>query len=87
MNKCLAHNGRSHLMLNTVKRDKRREEFSHFKRLKEESADISNLKQQIIAMKRELNKQEEKIREDQKNENILANLYDKGVIDENGNIL
>ena len=53
-------------MLNTVKRNKRREEFLYFKRLKEESADISNLKQQIIIMKRELKKQDEKIREDQK---------------------
>ena len=52
-------------MIKTVKRDKRREEFSHFKRLKEESVDISNLKLQIITMKRELKEQEEKIREDQ----------------------
>ena len=66
MNECLVHNGKSHLMLNTVKRDKMRVELLRFKRLKYESADISNLKQQIITMKQELKEQEEKIKEDQK---------------------
>ena len=38
-------------------------------------------------MKQVLKEQEERIREDQKNENIFAHLNDKEIIDENENII
>ena len=81
-----ASNGRSNLMLNTIKRDERRSEKALFKELLKERDMIQNLKKEVFTLQDELNKCNFDKAEANKNRDILANLYDKKIIDEFGNI-
>ena len=52
--KHIAHKWRTHLMLNTFKRYKHKEEFYYIKRQKDESVEVNLLKLHIITLKWEL---------------------------------
>ena len=81
-----ASNGRSHLMLNTVKRDERRANKSLFKKLLAEHEMISDMKEEVSKLRDELKRCQVDKEEADKNKEILANLYDKQVIDDFGNL-
>ena len=82
----IATNGRSHLMLNTIKRDERRAEKILFKKLLTEHDKMKNMKEDIAKLKDELKRCQIDKEEADKNKDILASLYDKQIIDAYGNL-
>ena len=73
-------------MLNTVKRDERRANKSLFKKLLAEHEMISDMKEEVSKLRDELKRCQLDKEEADKNKEILANLYDKQVIDDFGNL-
>ena len=73
-------------MLNTVKRDERRANKSLFKKLLAEHEMISDMKEEVSKLRDELRRCQADKEEADKNKEILANLYDKQVIDDFGNL-
>ena len=73
-------------MLNTVKRDERRANKSLFKKLLAEHEMISDMKEEVSKLRDELKRCQVDKEEADKNKEILANLYDKQVIDDFGNL-
>jgi hypothetical protein len=80
--------GRSHLLLNTTKRDKRLEEEAKkqvdLDRNKEMMEDMTA---EIAALKEVLDEKEKESAEHNKNSSILHELFEKKVIDKDGNLL
>ena len=82
----LATNGRSHLMLNTVKRDKRKANKALYENMLNEHSMIQEMKSEIARLQEELNMNKFNQEEADKNKEILGNLYDKQIIDHHGNL-
>ena len=74
----LAINGLSYLMLNTQKRNDWR--------MKKQEL-LEDMRQEISQLNSKLKQQDGKLKEEEKNSNILAHLFDKGIIDQDGNLL
>ena len=70
----IAVNGRSHLMLNTVKKEERKTKKLLFDRLLKESDMVQNMKEEIIKLKNELKRHQSDAEELDKNKEILADL-------------
>ena len=84
----LASRGRSHYLLrkNVLKKEKERRQAAEIER-KEESHSIDSLKEQISKMKDELFLKEVEIEDFAKDQSILCDLYERGIIDERRNVL
>ena len=83
----LAINGRSHLMLNTQKRNDLRMKKQIIKERPGQQELLEDMRQEISQLNSKLKQQDENFKEEKKNSNILAHLFDKGIIDQEGNLL
>ena len=68
-------------MLNTAKRDERRAEKTLFKKLLNEHDMIQDMREEITKLQKELNEQKFNQEEAEENKRILAELYNKEIID------
>ena len=89
---CLASKGRSHMILRHIpNRDQNREGDEESKERTLESpmfdSKIKSLKDEIDALKETIETKDKKIEEQEDYTDLLSRLYDKGIIDEDGNIL
>jgi seryl-tRNA synthetase len=84
----VARRGRSHLLLNTSRRDERKRKEEQLKaKAKKDKEYMEDMACEIAALKTELEKKEKDDEENDKNRTILSELYKKGVIDEDGNMV
>ena len=79
---------RSHLLLNTTKKEKRMKDREDQERKMSELAEHnSEMKEMIEDMRSELVDLRRKNESSDKNADILHNLFKKGIIDEDGNLI
>ena len=84
----IATKGRSHLLLNTTKKEKRMKDKEDQERKMEELVEHnSEMKKMITNMRSELVDLRKKNESSEKNEDILHNLFERGIIDEEGNLI
>ena len=83
----IAHNGRSHLMMNTMIRDKKRTERLKFDQLKQEKEAFEEMKHEIQDFREQLKLLKRNDKDDSKHANILKKLFKMGIIDKEGNPL
>ena len=88
----IASKGRSHLLLRTPKQKSgKKKNVILYKdedsKSEEEKDDIEALKDEISALTEKLREREAKSNENDKYEDLLADLFQKGVIDEDGNFI
>ena len=88
----LAGKGRSHLLLRDKEEDKTVTGLKKIKErqsieIKEAEEEISNLSQEILKLKQEVHQKNEELKENEKHRQLLGDLYDKGLIDFNGNLI
>ena len=48
---------------------------------------LEDMRQEISQLNSKLKQQDRKLKEEEKNSNILTHLFDKGIIDQDGNLL
>ena len=73
-------------MLNIAKRDERRADKTLFKKLLNEHDMIQDMRDEITKLQKELNEQKFNQEEAEENKRILADIYDKEIIDNFGNL-
>ena len=73
-------------MLNTTKRDEAKAKNLQFEHLLKEKDLVDSLKNEVYTLQQELKEYEEEKEENARNKDILWDLYDKGVIDKDGNL-
>ena len=73
----IADNGRSHLMLNTIKRDKRRADKLRFDRFTQEQDLVERMKKEIEDLQEEVKQNKFKITEADYHKNILGEFMTK----------
>ena len=84
----LVHKGRSHHLLKKSIFKKKKEKFEEETKDKEELLkSIPSLKDEIYELRKELTEKEEQLRSNQVNAKILDDLFKKGIIDQDGNVL
>lgn len=84
----LVSKGKSHKLLRkALLKDKRDELELNTKMLKEMSDQVPTLKEEIYNLKLELDKKDDELREREGDAEILSKLFEKGLIDENGDII
>ena len=88
----IATKGRSHLLLRTPKqKNERKKNISLYKdeedKLEEESKEVESLKDEIKNLTQQLKKKEEEIKDNEKYGDLLSDLFQKGIIDEEGNFI
>ena len=73
-------------MLNTKKRDMFRLKKKMVKEWPEQRNHIEEMKREIKKLQEQLHDQEDKLADGHKNSAILADLYERGIIDQEGNL-
>ena len=74
-------------MLNTVKRDERRAQKAQFKQLVQGRDKMAEMENEIMWLQNQLQDFESIRAENAKNNQILAGLLDKNIIDVNGDLM
>ena len=74
-------------MLDTIKRDQRRADKVLFEKFTKEQDFVEEMKKEIEKLQEEVKQNEFKIAEATYHKDILSNLYGKGIIDKDGNLL
>jgi hypothetical protein len=84
----IAHNGRSHLLLNRERKEEaeRLKEFEKLEKAKQESY-IKSLEDEVERLKTDLQDSGYEKDKAEKNREILKKLYDRSIIDEDGNVV
>ena len=88
----LVSKGRSHLLLRDIDEEKT---IKGLRKIKEKQSleinaaedKIDRLNREILILQAEIAQQNLSFKEEEKHRQLLSNLYDKGVIDENGNYI
>ena len=74
----IAHNGRSHLMMNKMVKDKRRAERLDFDQLKQEKEAYEEMKHEIQDLREQLKMHQRNDKDDSKHTDILNKLFKMG---------
>jgi uncharacterized protein YlxW (UPF0749 family) len=85
----IASRGRSHYLLKSSRKEEENRAMQVEEKAKEREhqAQVSGLENEIHALQNELKDADEKMEKMKKNSDILSDLFEKGIIDDNGNLI
>ena len=89
----IASKGRSHLLLRNRKQNNiKKKNFSLYKEEEsksdvEEEKNVSDLKDEIYSLTKKLNDKEKEAKQNEKYADLLSDLFQKGIIDAEGNFI